>query len=61
MLIFKIHENVTKYLKYEGSIEPNKSIGLANTFTYKNWSLYVFIVGSGGNKVRLNPVYDSQL
>lgn len=57
---FQDNDNVTDYLKYEGSIEPNKSVGLANTFTYKNWSLYVFIVGSGGNKVRLNPVYDSQ-
>ncbi|MCV9928614.1 SusC/RagA family TonB-linked outer membrane protein [Flavobacterium sp. LS1R49] len=56
---FQDIDNVTKYLKYEGSIEPNKSIGLANTFTYKNWSLYVFFVGSGGNKVRLNPIYDS--
>ncbi|MHC0441805.1 SusC/RagA family TonB-linked outer membrane protein [Flavobacterium sp. 3-210] len=56
---FQDNLNVTKYLKYEGSIEPNKSIGLANTFTYKNWSLYVFFVGSGGNKVRLNPIYDS--
>lgn len=57
---FQDNDNVTDYLKYEGSIEPNKSVGLANTFTYKNWSLYVFIVGSGGNKVRLNPVYSSQ-
>jgi len=56
---FQDNLNVTDYLKYEGSIEPNKSIGLANTFTYKNWSLYVFFVGSAGNKVRLNPVYDS--
>ncbi|WP_432222148.1 SusC/RagA family TonB-linked outer membrane protein [Flavobacterium sp. TMP13] len=56
---FQDNDNVTNYLKYEGSIEPNKSVGLANTFTYKNWSLYVFVVGSGGNKVRLNPVYDS--
>lgn len=56
---FQDNKDVTKYLKYEGSIEPNKSVGLANTFTYKNWSLYVFFVGSGGNKVRLNPVYDS--
>ena len=52
-------DNVTKYLKYEGSIEPNKSFGLSNTFTYKNWSLYVFVVASAGNKVRLNPVYSS--
>jgi len=57
---FYDNENVTKYLKYEGSIEPNKSFGLSNTFTYKNWSLYVFVVASGGNKVRLNPVYSSE-
>ncbi|MEP6929224.1 MAG: SusC/RagA family TonB-linked outer membrane protein, partial [Flavobacterium sp.] len=57
---FQDTENVTKYLKYEGSIEPNKAIGLANTFTYKRWSLYVFVVGSGGNKVRLNPAFSSQ-
>ncbi|MCV9933912.1 SusC/RagA family TonB-linked outer membrane protein [Flavobacterium sp. LS1R47] len=57
---FQDNKNVTDYLKYEGSIEPNKSFGLANTFTYKNWSLYVFFVGSAGNKVRLNPIYDSE-
>ncbi|OXA93446.1 SusC/RagA family TonB-linked outer membrane protein [Flavobacterium hydatis] len=57
---FQDNDNVTNYLKYEGSIEPNKSFGLANTFTYKNWSLYVFFVGSAGNKVRLNPIYDSE-
>jgi TonB-linked SusC/RagA family outer membrane protein len=57
---FQDTNDVAKYLKYEGSIEPNKSIGLANTVSYKNWSLYVFIVGSGGNKVRLNPVYSNE-
>ncbi|MBS7253805.1 SusC/RagA family TonB-linked outer membrane protein [Flavobacterium branchiicola] len=57
---FQDTKDVTNYLKYEGSIEPNKSVGLANTFTYKSWSLYVFVVGSGGNKVRLNPVYSNE-
>lgn len=57
---FQDNENITKYLKYEGSIEPNKSAGLSNTFTYKNWSLNIFIVASGGNKVRLNPIYSSE-
>jgi TonB-linked SusC/RagA family outer membrane protein len=55
---FQDSENISNYLKYEGSIEPNKSAGLSNTFTYKNWSLNVFVVASGGNKVRLNPIYD---
>ncbi|MEC5164688.1 TonB-linked SusC/RagA family outer membrane protein [Flavobacterium sp. PL11] len=54
---FQDTENVTKYLKYEGSIEPNKSAGISNTFTYENWSLNIFIVAAGGNKVRLNPIY----
>lgn len=57
---FQDNENVTDYLKYEGSIEPNKSAGFSNTFTYQNWSLNVFIVASGGNKVRLNPIYASE-
>ena len=26
------------YLKYEGPTEPNKTLGLQNSFTYKNWS-----------------------
>ena len=54
---FQDSDNVTKYLKYEGSIEPNKSAGISNTFTYDNWSLSVLIVAAGGNKVRLNPIY----
>ncbi len=54
---FEDTKDITKYLKYEGSVEPNKSAGLSNTFTYKNWSLNVFIVASGGNKIRLNPIY----
>ncbi|WP_410881048.1 SusC/RagA family TonB-linked outer membrane protein [Myroides sp. DW712] len=53
-------ENITGYLKYEGSVEPNKSLGLSNSFTYKNWSLNVFVVASGGNKIRLNPMYKGQ-
>ncbi|NDP22386.1 MAG: SusC/RagA family TonB-linked outer membrane protein [Paludibacter sp.] len=57
---FQDSENVTKYLKYEGSIEPNKSAGISNTFTYDNWSLNIFIVAAGGNKVRLNPIYASE-
>ncbi|MDR7209382.1 SusC/RagA family TonB-linked outer membrane protein [Flavobacterium piscis] len=57
---FEDSENVTKYLKYEGSIEPNKSAGISNTFTYDNWSLNIFIVAAGGNKVRLNPIYSAR-
>ncbi|TDS55930.1 SusC/RagA family TonB-linked outer membrane protein [Myroides indicus] len=56
---FQDSSNITDYLKYEGSSEPNKTLGISNTFTYKNWSLNVFIVASGGNKVRLNPMFAS--
>jgi TonB-linked SusC/RagA family outer membrane protein len=57
---FQDLKNVTDYLKFEGSIEPNKTAGFANTFTYENWSLNVFIVASGGNVIRLNPIYSSK-
>ncbi|WP_408582975.1 hypothetical protein QCB52_03595, partial [Myroides odoratimimus] len=57
---FQDTNNPTGYLKYEGSIEPNKTLGLTNTFTYKNWSLNFLIVASGGNKIRLYPSYASR-
>lgn len=57
---FQDTEDLTKYLKYEGAIEPNQSLGVSNTFNYKNWSLNVFIVASGGNKVRLHPYFAAQ-
>lgn len=56
---FQDTEDITKYLKYEGSVEPNKTVGLSNTFSYKNWSLSFLVVASGGNKIRLNPIYSS--
>lgn len=45
------------YLKYEGPSDPNRTISLQNTFTYKNWSLGIFIVASGGNKIRLPALF----
>ena len=45
------------YLKYEGPTEPNKAMGFQNTFSYKNWSLGIFVTASGGNKIRLPPFY----
>ncbi|MEC4114199.1 SusC/RagA family TonB-linked outer membrane protein [Myroides pelagicus] len=50
-------EGILGYLKYEGSVEPNKSLGFTNNFKYKNWTLNVFVVASGGNKIRLNPSF----
>lgn len=56
---FQDSKDITSYLNYEGSIEPNKTLGFNNTFTYKNWTMNVFFVASGGNKVRLNPMFSS--
>ncbi|HFK5528160.1 TPA: SusC/RagA family TonB-linked outer membrane protein [Elizabethkingia anophelis] len=56
---FQDRDGITKYLKYEGSAEPNKTISVSNTITYQNWSFSFLIVASGGNKIRLNPKYSS--
>ncbi|MDR0229301.1 MAG: SusC/RagA family TonB-linked outer membrane protein [Flavobacteriaceae bacterium] len=57
---FQDSTNPEGYLVYEGAMEPNKTLGFNNTFTYKNWSLNVFFVASGGNKVRMNPMFSSK-
>ncbi len=57
---FQDTENLTDYLVYEGSVDPNISVGLSNTFKYKNWNLNVLITGAGGNKIRLNPSFSSR-
>ena len=49
----------TDILIYEGSIDPIVTGGLTNTFSYKNWSLNVFLSYQAGNKIRLNPAYQS--
>lgn len=58
-IYFQDTEDITDYLVYEGSVEPNHSAGFSNTFEYKNWSLNFFITASWGNKIRLNPIYSS--
>lgn len=54
---FQDRDNVTSYLKYSGALEPNKSLGFTNTFKYKSFTLDFLIVASGGNVVRMNPVF----
>jgi TonB-linked SusC/RagA family outer membrane protein len=56
---FQDRENVTAYLKYEGSTEPTKNAAITNTFNYENWTFSFQIVASGGNKIRLNPIYSA--
>jgi hypothetical protein len=45
------------FLKYEGPSEPTLRGSLCNAFTWKNWSLNVFLTYSFGNVIRLDPVF----
>ncbi len=51
-------QNVS-FLKYEGQVDPKYTGGISNTFTYKDFSLNVFITYQGGNKIRLYPAFRS--
>ncbi|MBS1748902.1 MAG: SusC/RagA family TonB-linked outer membrane protein [Bacteroidetes bacterium] len=44
-------------LKFEGSVDPKFTGGLNNTFTYKSFSLNIFITYQAGNMIRLNPAF----
>ncbi len=44
-------------LEYMGSREPVYSGGITNTLTYKDFNFSLLFVYSGGNKTRLDPVY----
>ena len=61
-LNFQETENLTDYLVYEGPGEPVWNGSLGNTFSYDfgkggKLSLNVYVTYSGGNKVRLDPVF----
>ncbi|WP_236652733.1 SusC/RagA family TonB-linked outer membrane protein [Chitinophaga vietnamensis] len=47
----------TKYLVYEGPVDPTLTGGLSNTFRYKSLSLNVLFTYQAGNKIRLTPVF----
>ncbi|NDV45595.1 SusC/RagA family TonB-linked outer membrane protein [Paludibacter sp. 221] len=48
------------FLKYEGPTDPTINGSFGNLFTYKNFSLNLFITYSFGNVVRLDPVFKSK-
>ncbi|MGQ7852864.1 SusC/RagA family TonB-linked outer membrane protein [Pedobacter sp. WC2501] len=52
-----LQSEVTKYLKYEGPVDPLFNGGFYNNFNYKNFTLSMLLTFSAGNKVRLNPIY----
>ncbi len=55
---FDLSTRDTNALEYMGSSEPVYSGGLTNTINYKDWTLSALFVYSGGNKTRLDPVYN---
>jgi TonB-linked SusC/RagA family outer membrane protein len=52
-----LQSDVTKYLKYEGPVDPTLTGGFFNSFKYKQFSMGVLVTFSAGNKVRLDPVF----
>ncbi|MBX2924845.1 MAG: SusC/RagA family TonB-linked outer membrane protein [Chitinophagaceae bacterium] len=44
-------------LKFEGSVDPKFTGGWNNTFTYRSFSLNVFVTYQAGNKIRLYPAF----
>ncbi len=54
-----LQSDVTKYLKYEGPIDPTLTGGFYNSFRYKDFTFSALVTFSAGNKVRLNPVFKS--
>ena len=49
----------TKYLKYEGPVDPPITGGINNTLRWKDLSLNVFFSYQFGNKIRLYPAFKS--
>jgi len=45
------------HLKYEGSVDPKYTGGINNTFTYKAFSVNIFMTYQAGNKIRLYPAF----
>ncbi len=48
-----------RHLVYEGPLAPTITGSLGNTFSYKNWRLYVYMTYSFGNKIRLDGDFSS--
>ncbi len=46
-----------EFLKYSGTADPKDVASLGNTFEWNGFRLNVFITGSFGNVVRLDPVF----
>lgn len=56
--IVDVQSQETKFLKFEGSIDPTMFGGFSNSFKYKNWDFNVFVSFQGGNKIRLDSKFN---
>lgn len=54
-------EDVLRFLKYEGPTEPTFFGGFNNTFTYKNLVFNAGFSYRGGNKIRLDDLYNVRI
>ncbi|MEO5683042.1 MAG: SusC/RagA family TonB-linked outer membrane protein [Chitinophagaceae bacterium] len=54
-----LQSQVSKFLRYEGRVDPTFTGGLNNSFTWKGLNLNVFVTYQAGNKIRMSPIYKS--
>ena len=52
-----LQDQNTSYLVYEGPVDPRLTGGLLNAFSYKDFTLNVFVTYQAGNKIRLYPAF----
>ena len=52
-----LQDQNTSYLVYEGPVDPTITGGFSNSFSYKDFTLNVFITYQAGNKIRLYPAF----
>ena len=48
------------FLEYSGTADPTDVASLGNTLRWKGWRLNIFITGSFGNVIRLDPVFKAR-
>ncbi len=54
-----LQDDKIEHLVYEGPVDPTISGGFSNTFSYKGFSLNIFITYQAGNRIRLSPAFRS--
>jgi TonB-linked SusC/RagA family outer membrane protein len=52
-----LQDQNTSYLVYEGPVDPKLTGGLLNSFSYKDFTVSLFITYQAGNKIRMYPAF----